>query len=73
MDPRDTLKLAETELLLWAEAQNSPIQGVSHTQLPVPSIVPTIPGRWCFTDESWKIRIYFQGKDDIVLWKVLMD
>ena len=45
MDPKDTLKMAETKSLLWTEAQNSPIQGMNHTQLPVPSIVPTIPGR----------------------------
>ena len=52
MDPSDTLKLAETESLLWAEAQNSPIQGINHTQLHVPSVVSTIPGRWRFTDGS---------------------
>ena len=52
MDPRDTLKLAETESLLWVEAQISLTQGIEQTRLPVQAIVPDIPGRWCFTDGS---------------------
>ena len=45
MDPRDTLKLAETESLLWAEAHISLTRGIEQTRLPVPAIVPYIPGR----------------------------
>ena len=62
MDPRDTLKSTEKKSLLWAKAQNSPIQGINHTQLPVPSIVPTIPSRWCFTDGSWKNQDIYSGQ-----------
>ena len=50
VDPLDTLKLAETESKLWAEAQisnhNKRIPQVGTT------ILPSIPGRWCFTDGS---------------------
>ena len=44
MDPRDTLKLAETESLLWAEAQNSQTQSMDRTQVHVPLTIPSIPG-----------------------------
>ena len=59
MDPRDTLKLAETESTLWAEAQvlngNGIVSPVEVTTL------PSIPGRWCFTDGSWKANDIFSG------------
>ena len=52
IDPRNTLRLAETESTLWAEAQ------VLNGDRIVPPVEVTtltsIPGRWCFTDGSWK-------------------
>ncbi|WZY89151.1 hypothetical protein YC2023_045886 [Brassica napus] len=60
VDPLDTLKLAETELNLWAEAQildetkRSPhVEAMS---------LPLIPGRWYFTDGSWKENDIFSGQ-----------
>ena len=56
----DTLQLAETESTLWAEAQ------VLNEQRTEPRAVvtslPTIPGRWCFTDGSWKEDDIFSGQ-----------
>ena len=49
MDPRDTLKLAETESTLWAEAH---ILKDKNTGTQVQASLPSIPGRWCFTDGS---------------------
>ena len=46
VDPRDTLKLAETESTLWAEAQDLNVQRASQ-QVEVWNL-PTIPGRWVF-------------------------
>ena len=50
IDPRDTLKLAETESTLWAEAQvlndNRIVSPVEATT------ISSIPGRWSFTDGS---------------------
>ena len=54
IDPRDTFRLAETESLLWSEAHDKLTQGTDHMRLPVNAITPSIPGRWCFTDGSWK-------------------
>ena len=48
--PRDTLKLAETESLLWAESHIPLTWGIEQTRLPVKAIVPAIQGGWCFTD-----------------------
>ena len=62
MDLKDPLKLAETKSLLWAEAQNSQNQGMDHTRLPVPAAILTIPGRWCFTDGSWKNQDIYSGQ-----------
>ena len=62
MDPRDTLELAETESLLWAEAQISLTQGIKQTQLPVQAIVLNISARWCFTDGSWKYHDLHSGQ-----------
>ena len=52
MDPRDILKLAETESTLWAEADILNIQ----REIPPAEVatLPLIPGRWCFTNGSWK-------------------
>ncbi|XP_033135982.1 uncharacterized protein LOC103841762 [Brassica rapa] len=60
MDPKDTLKLAETESTLWAEAQLLNEQRTV-TQVQVTSH-PSIPGRWCFTDGSWKEGDTFSGQ-----------
>ena len=60
MDPRDTLKLAETESTLWGEAQLLNIQRVTPTTQV--AIVPSIPGRWCFTDGSWKEHDCLSGQ-----------
>ena len=60
MDPRDTLKLAETESTFWAAAQ------VLNENMIVSSIevttIPFITGRWCFTDGSWKENDIFSGQ-----------
>ena len=60
MDPMDTLKLAETELTLWVEAQ------ILNEQRTISQIVdtslPSIPGRRCFTDGSWKEGDTFSGQ-----------
>lgn len=48
MDPRDTLKIAETESRLWTEAQILPTQ----VTVPPEMSLPSIPGRWCFIDGS---------------------
>ena len=60
MDPMDTLKLAETKSTLWAEAE------ILNEQRTIPQIVdtilPSIPGRWCFTDGSWKEGDTFSGQ-----------
>ena len=50
IDPRDTLKLAETESILWAEAHIvSEQRTVSHVEV---TSLPPIRGRLCFTDGS---------------------
>ena len=60
MDPRDTLKLASTESTLWAEAH------ILNEQKMVPHVkgttLPSIPGRWCFTNGSWKKEDIFSGQ-----------
>ena len=59
INPRDTLNLAETESILWAEAQ------VLNEQRRVPQVeittLTSIPGRWCFTDGSSKENDIFSG------------
>ena len=72
VDPSDTFKLAETESLLWAEAQSSLTQGIDQNRLPVSAIISCIPDRWCFTNGSWKNKKFFRDKGDIAPWKVLM-
>ncbi|XP_056841692.1 uncharacterized protein LOC130494885 [Raphanus sativus] len=62
IDPMDTLKLAETEALLWAEAQVIPAQGTDRHIPGSQATTPTIPGRWCFTDGSWKGQDNFSGQ-----------
>ena len=62
IDPRDTLKLAETESVLWAEAQIAHTQRTDHARSVVNATVPTIPGRWCYTDGSWKQNDRYSGQ-----------
>ena len=52
MDPRDTLKLAERESLLWAEVHNSLTLEIDQNRSLVKAIILAIPDRWCFTDDS---------------------
>ena len=60
IDPRDTLKLAETESTLWVEAH---VLKENKRVLPVePTTFPLIPGRWCFTDGAWKENDTFSGQ-----------
>ena len=50
IDPMDTLKLAETESKLWAEAQ---VLNEQRTEpRPMVTSLLRIPGRWCFIDGS---------------------
>ena len=60
VDPRDTLKLAEIESTLWAEAHNLNVQRTSH-QVGIRTL-PTIPGRWCFIDSLWKDKDIRSGQ-----------
>ena len=57
IDPRDTLKIAELESTLWAEVHVISNQRVAHQVQE--RIVPTIPGRWCFINGSWKDKEQF--------------
>ena len=60
IDPRETLKLAELESSLWAEAQVLTDQRREQQVLTTPSL--GISGRWCFTDGSWKEKELFSGQ-----------
>ena len=62
VDPRDTLNIAETESLLWIEAHASITQGITQYMEMERTSLPSISGRWCFTDESWKERENYLGK-----------
>lgn len=58
--PRETLKFAETESTLWAEAQvlTTP-KDTQHVEV---INLPSILRRWCFTDGSWKDNNFFSRK-----------
>ena len=56
----DTLKLAETESILWVEAHVPKIQGAAG-QVEVQTL-PSIAGRWCFIDGSWKDKEPYSGQ-----------
>ena len=60
MNPLDILKLTETESKLWAEAQI--LNDQKRTPQVEAMILPSIPGRWCFTDSSWKENDIFSGQ-----------
>ena len=62
VDPRDTLKLAETEYILWAEAQTTASGGRTQAQAMKEINLPIIPGRWCYTNGSWKEHDLFSGQ-----------
>ncbi|KAL0716162.1 hypothetical protein Bca4012_065484 [Brassica carinata] len=62
VDPRDTLKLAEVESKLWLEAQNSITKPHTQENTGATGDLPIIPGRWCFTDGSWKAQEVFSGQ-----------
>ena len=60
IDPRETLKLAETKSTLWANAHILNEQRTRpHVEI---TTLPSIPGRWCFTDGSWKENDTFSGQ-----------
>ena len=59
VDPRDTLKLAELESRLWAEAQVvTPPRLEQNIQI---RAAYGTTGRWCFTDGFWKDTNLFSG------------
>ena len=60
IDPTDTLKIAELESTLWAEAQVAKNQMREH-QVQNRSTEPKL-GRWCFIDGSWKDKELFSGQ-----------
>ena len=60
IDPTDTLKIAELESTLWAEAQVAKNQMREH-QVQNRSTEPNL-GRWCFIDGSWKDKELFSGQ-----------
>lgn len=62
VDPRDTLKLAETESWLWLEAQCVNADSITQVRETEEFRLPSLPGRWCFTDESWKAHEMFSGQ-----------
>lgn len=57
IDPIETLKLAETESVLWKEAQDKNTR-ITTAPLQNPTL-PSIPGRWCFLDGAWKENEFF--------------
>ena len=60
IDPRETLKLAELESTLWAEAHVLTDQKMElqvHTR---PTLATS--GRWRFIDGSWKDNDLFSGQ-----------
>jgi len=60
IDPRDTLGKAETESFMWADAQVTPESHDAHQRDMAP--IPVRPGRWCFSDGSWKANDNFSGQ-----------
>ena len=62
IDPCDSLRLAETESVLWADAQITITQRTDQARTATDVTVPSIPGIWCFTDGSWKDGKIFSGQ-----------
>ena len=59
-DPSDTLKLTKTESTLSAEAHVLKTQRAAG-QFEVQTL-PSITGRWCFTDSLWKDKEPYSGQ-----------
>ena len=60
IDPREILRLAELESVLWAEAQIVTDQK-RESQVPTRHTLETTR-RWCFIDGSWKEKELFGTK-----------
>ena len=60
IDPRNTLKIAELESSLWAEAHV--VNGQTRGHLVQTRPTPVTSGRWCFVDGSWKDKYLFSGQ-----------
>ena len=60
IDPMETLRLAELESTLWAEARVNNDQKRELQVQTRPTLVTS--GRWCFTDNSWKDKDLFSGQ-----------
>lgn len=58
VDPRNTIKLAETEATLQREAHTSLTLQNSQNRA-TESSLPQRHGRWCFTDGLWKDHANF--------------
>lgn len=54
--------MAETELLFWTEAHATFIQWVNQSRNLEVTSLPTIPGRWSFTDGSLKDQDDYSGQ-----------
>lgn len=67
----DTLKLIETEWVLWAEEQPTIIQRDTQTRQVEAITLPSILDRWCFTDASWKDQENLSGQGCYSTLKVL--
>ena len=60
VEPSETLRIAETESILLAEAQL--LNAHRGTQPIEVRTVQSIQGRWCFTDGSWKDKDLYSGQ-----------
>lgn len=59
------------ESVLWKEAQNKNIRPTS--SLTKKLTLQPIPGRWCFSDGSWKENKFFRDMVGIALWRAFKD
>ena len=60
VDPRETLRLAELESTLWAEAH---VKKNQKPEVQVQTRTPLVTlGSWCFIDGSWKDKDIFSGQ-----------
>ncbi|CDY52425.1 BnaC03g74510D [Brassica napus] len=67
IDPIETLKLVETESILWAEAQ---LLNINRATQPVEvRNLQSIPLRWCFTYGSWKDKEPYSGQG----WYIILE
>ena len=71
VDSRETLRLAEVESTLWAEAHIINDHRLTRDVQVRPDLGTT--RRWCFTDGSWKDKdFFFQDKDGSARCRGLM-